>query len=102
MDDGHHVIDVELPALVTVTQEINTPRLPTLKGRMKARTLSIHHWDAARLQIDAARVGIRGSPTRVLRSFTPERKRAAELLRGEPSELAKRVVSAVLRINVVP
>jgi electron transfer flavoprotein beta subunit len=102
MDDGHHVVDAALPALITVTQEINTPRVPTLKGRMRARTLPIYHWDAPRLQIDPAQVGIKGSPTRVLRSFVPERKRAAELLSGEPSELADRVVSAVLRLNVIP
>ena len=65
MDAGHHVIDTALPALITVTRDINTPRLPTLKGRMRARTLPIRHWDAATLQIDAAQVGVKGSPSRV-------------------------------------
>ena len=36
-DDGYEVIEMPLPALITVVKEINEPRLPSIKGKLKAK-----------------------------------------------------------------
>ena len=41
MDDGYDVLELPTPALVTVVKEINEPRIPSLKGKMKAKKAEI-------------------------------------------------------------
>ena len=41
MDEGYDVVETSLPALITVVKEINQPRLPSLKGKMKAKSLKV-------------------------------------------------------------
>ena len=41
MDEGYDVVETSLPALITVVKEINQPRVPSLKGKMKAKSLKV-------------------------------------------------------------
>ena len=41
MDDGYDVVAVDFPALLTVVKDINEPRVPSLKGKMKAKKAEI-------------------------------------------------------------
>ena len=66
MEDGYDVIRVPLPAVFTVVKEINEPRLPSLKGKMRAKKAEIMVWGQADLEVDAAELGLDGSPTRVV------------------------------------
>ena len=49
MDDGYDRLELALPALLTVVKEINEPRVPSLKGKMRAKSLKIPHYGAAEL-----------------------------------------------------
>ena len=60
-------VSVPLPALLTV-ERINILRLP----RLRSRPTSVSVLDAAALEADIARCGLKGSPTRVKRSFENE------------------------------
>lgn len=80
VENGYETLEVQLPAVLTVVKEAADPRLPTLRGKQRARTLDIPVWNAADLAIDPAEVGLRGSPTRVVRIFRPSIARQGERL----------------------
>jgi electron transfer flavoprotein beta subunit len=101
MDDGYDVVRTQLPAVMTVVKEINEPRLPSLKGKMRAKKLEIPVWSSEAIGADPERLGLRGSPTQVWKIFTPEFRRKGELLQGEPREQVDRLVAEIRRMNIV-
>ncbi|MGE5593385.1 MAG: electron transfer flavoprotein subunit beta/FixA family protein [Betaproteobacteria bacterium] len=81
-EEGYEVIESPLPALITVVKEINEPRMPSIRGMLRAKKAAITTWTAADLGVDPGRVGLVGSPTRVIRVFTPEQRRRGEIIEG--------------------
>ena len=86
VEEGYETIEMSLPAVITVVKEINVPRLPSLRGSMKARTAQIPVWTAGDLGVEADKAGIAGSPTRVVKIFFPRRTHKSEILQGKPEE----------------
>jgi electron transfer flavoprotein beta subunit len=84
IDEGNEVIQSPMPLLITVTKEINTPRLPSLRGIMKSKNVKIPIWTAEDLGSDSNKIGLAGSKTKVIKIFTPVRDKKAEILTGEP------------------
>ena len=99
-EEGYEIIEVDLPALFTVVKEINEPRLPSLKGKMKAKKQDIIRWDADIINCNIDEIGLDGSPTRVIKIFTPPPRKSGEILKGEPHEVAEKLVSS-LRNEVI-
>jgi electron transfer flavoprotein beta subunit len=87
LEDGTEALELPLPALLTVVKEINEPRLPSLRGKMRAKKAEIEKVTAADLGIPAEELGLKGSPTKVLRVFAPERRPGGEKRSGETAEL---------------
>jgi electron transfer flavoprotein beta subunit len=100
MEDGYDVVQMPLPGLITVVKEINEPRLASLKGKMKAKSAQIRKLDTASMDVDPERIGLKGSPTQVLRSFVPERKSGGEKITGEAAELASKAFSVIQNLGV--
>jgi len=71
VEDGHEICSMTLPGVVTVVKEVGSPRLPTLRGKQKARQFEIPTWDIKKLGITRDNVGLKGSPTRVVRISRP-------------------------------
>ena len=88
LEDGFEVIEAPLPCVLTVVKEINEPRLPSLKGKLAARKAQIIRWQAGDLGGERARFGLDGSPTKVVRIFTPAPRPGGIMFRGEPAEIA--------------
>lgn len=79
-EEGYEILQAPLPCLLTVVKEINEPRLPSLKGKMRAKNAKIHLLNAAGLDVEEDRIGLKGSPTHVVKIFSPERKTQAQIL----------------------
>jgi electron transfer flavoprotein beta subunit len=101
MDDGYDVVEMATPALITVVKEINTPRMASLKGKMKAKKIEIKKITLADLSVDTAKLGLNGSPTQVLRSFVPEKKSGGEKLTGEIPDIVSKITATVLEMNII-
>ena len=71
-ENSSQTIAVQMPALITVTRSEKEPRFASIKGKMKARKAVIPITTAADLAIDLATIGLSGSPTKVLKIFTPK------------------------------
>lgn len=72
-EDRYHVIRAKLPCLITALSELNTPRYMTPMGIFDAyREKEVHLLHRKDLDVSDANIGLKGSPTRVFRSFTKE------------------------------
>ena len=96
MDDGYDVVRLPLPALLTVVKDINEPRVPSLKGKMKAKKARIRVLSAADIGAVEGCIGLAGSPTQVVRVFSPEPRGDRTVFSGTPEEQVEQLV-AVLR-----
>lgn len=83
------VIETNLPALISVLNDINEPRYPSMAGIMKAHNLEIVHLDAAALNADTSKIGLNGSSTEVWKIFVPKRKGDRIILRGTIEEVVQ-------------
>lgn len=78
VEEGYEILDTDLPAVLTVVKEVAEPRLPTLRGKQKARRADIPTWGAADLAVAEEKLGLNGSPTRVLKIHRPTVARQCE------------------------
>lgn len=98
LEDGYEIIELKLPALITVVKELNEPRLPSLRGKMNARKADIPTWSNADLNIDSTQIGLEGSPTRVVKIFTPPQKPGGKIFQGEPEEAVSQLLNEIKEI----
>ncbi|MDP3012763.1 MAG: electron transfer flavoprotein subunit beta/FixA family protein [Candidatus Subteraquimicrobiales bacterium] len=83
IEEGYEVIEISLPGLITVVKEINEPRLPSLKGLMRAKSAPVTIWNHQDIKADENKIGLFGSPTQVVKIFVPEKHKKGEILEGE-------------------
>ena len=95
MEEGFEIIETPLPALITVVKEINEPRLPSLKGIMRSKSAQITMWGQKDLNLDPQNIGLCGSPTQVVKIFTPPARTGGQILSGEVPEIAEKLVSLI-------
>ena len=101
-EEGYELIETHLPVLLTVLKSINEPRLPTVKGTMKANRKEIPVWTAADMDVDPARLGLKGSPTQVRRIFTPPQRVQGQLIQaGSAREAAGLLVKKLTDAKLV-
>ena len=79
-EEGYEELGLAMPAALTVVKEVATPRLPTLRGKQRARACQIPRWAGSDLGLVAAQTGLSGSPTRVEHIFHPRISRDGELV----------------------
>ena len=93
-DDRSHELKAKMPCLITALSELNEPRYMTPGGIFDAYDKEITVWGRADLKdVDDSNLGLKGSPTRVKKTFTPVREKNGVKLTGmEPEDAAKEVV----------
>lgn len=75
VERGFEMVEIPFPVLVSVNKDINEIGMPTLGGKLKAKNVPIAAYDAAGLGIEKTEVGLNGSPTRVVKVFSPKLSR---------------------------
>lgn len=96
-DYGYEVIEVPLPAVVTVSSEIGTPRYPSIKGVMTVKRIKPTVWKPGDIGLDASQVGEGGRKVKLMKLFQPLREGAAEIIEGETPEEAGENLALRLR-----
>lgn len=96
VEGGCEIVKSTLPVVITVLKDANTPRLPSLRGKMKARKIEIPVWGIEDLELNEDEVGLDGSPTRVVKIATPEIVSNGAIHHAEPEELASIMVDSLL------
>jgi electron transfer flavoprotein beta subunit len=86
---GYDVIEVPLPAVLTISNEIGQPRYPTIKGIMAAKKIEPIVWKPGDIGIEPSRLGASGRRAKIRRLFQPVHEGKCELAEGEnPEEMA--------------
>ncbi len=95
LEEGFEIIQTPLPALLTVVKEINEPRIPSLKGLMRAKNAKITMLTQKELELDPQQIGLCGSPTQVVKIFTPAPRLGGQMLSGEVPDVVKQLVDLI-------
>lgn len=102
IEGGHEVVESPLPALLCVVKEINEPRLPTLNGKIRARETEVPVLTADDIEADESMIGLKGSPTRVVKIFYPKVTREGEIIRGDdPEEAVDRLIQFLRERGII-
>ncbi|PIU29265.1 MAG: electron transfer flavoprotein subunit beta [Candidatus Hydromicrobium americanum] len=101
MEDRYETFEINLPAAISVVKDINTPRVPSLRGKMKAKSVEIPVWDANQLGADEDEVGLSGSYTQVVKIFTPKIKHEIKMIEGSPGEQVEKLYKELKELNVI-
>lgn len=100
-EEGYTVIESSLPVMLTVVKEINEPRLPSLKGKMRAKSLQITKLTAADIGANPEKIGLPGSPTIVNRIFTPPKKAGGKMMKGETAQVVAELVTELREKHIL-
>jgi electron transfer flavoprotein beta subunit len=101
LENGHRLVRVRLPALFTVTRDLNTPRTLSFSGIIKARKKEISEWGISELGVPAESLGLKGSPTLVSNLSTTESRREVEMIDGTREEKAEQLVQKLAEAGVI-
>lgn len=92
-EDGFQMVKVKYPCLITTLSEMNDARYMSIKGILDAhRDLEVETWTFENIEADPEKMGLKGSPTKVKKSFTKGVKSAGKVVEGSPKELATAIV----------
>jgi electron transfer flavoprotein beta subunit len=92
VEDGYETLEIELPCLLTVVKEVASPRMPTLRGKQKARKMEIPVWGPVEIEADPGSLGLRGSPTRVVKVESPKVTRHGDIrVPRDPADMERAV-----------
>lgn len=100
--DDNLVLSIQTPCVVTFTKPSFDPRFPTIKRKMAANRAQIPTLTPEDFpQIDTTRIGLKGSPTHVKRSFVPAKKSGGMVIQEETVEESAAKLMTILNDNHV-
>lgn len=86
-EDGDYLIETSLPVVFTAIKELNIPRYPTVKGIIEAFSEErITVWSVDDLIVDRTQIGLKGSPTKVFKTFVPVKSKQTEMIGGNSAK----------------
>jgi electron transfer flavoprotein beta subunit len=101
LENGYRLVKVELPAVFTVTQDVNNPRTLSFSGIIKSRKKEITSWGLDDLALPAESVGLKGSPTMVSKLTYVESKRECQIIEGTLDEKVDILISKLVEAGVI-
>jgi len=100
LDDFFEVLEVRLPALVTVLKQANEPRQPSMRNVLKAKRAQITQWSLSDLEADPKQTGFDGSPTHVIQVWPPKRRSGGQVLEGSVDEIVEELANTIKEMNL--
>ena len=95
MEESFEVVEADLPALVTVANEINQPRLASLRDILKAGRKPVQEFTAADLGLAEDEVGAAGSVVELVSNLAPEQDRKQVVFEGDLDEVGESLIKAL-------
>lgn len=102
LEDGHEVIECKLPCVLTAVKELNEPRYPSVTGIVDAYTNKEPQcWDGAFIGAVVEEHGLKGSPTKVRKTFSPPLKGAGKMLDGTAKEAVNSLIQELREKHIL-
>lgn len=95
LEDGYSVVKAKMPVLLTAIKELNEPRYMTPKGIFEAYKKKVQVWGFEDVPVDPDKIGLKGSPTNVKRTFSPETKGKGIMLEGADRETVRKLIECL-------
>lgn len=93
MEDGYYVVEAKMPVLLTAIKELNQPRYPTVTGIYAAyREKEVTVWGLDDIEVAQESIGLKGSPTRVKKTFPHAVEFHGEMLKGSETEIVNDLI----------
>lgn len=101
-EDGYDICEASLPTVITVVKDINIPRVPTLKGVLKSLKQEISIWEPKDISADQAKLGLDGSPTKVVKIRHPEpRNTVTKSIEGSAKECVQELILELKKHSII-
>lgn len=105
LEDGYMTIKIHTPCLLTCIKELNDPRYMSVSGVFEAYSKPMQVFDYNTLKddplIDSTTIGLKGSPTNILTSFTPPQKGAGVMLEGNDKATCETLANALIEKHII-
>ena len=105
LEDGYMTIKAQTPCLITCIKELNTPRYMSVSGVFEcySKPMTVLDYNALKDHplIDATTIGLKGSPTNILTSFTPPQKGAGQMLEGNDMKTCEKLAGILLEKHII-
>ena len=105
LEDGYMTIKVQTPCLLTCIKELNEPRYMSVGGIFEAysKPMSVFDYEALKNDplIDPTTIGLKGSPTNILTSFTPPQKGAGMMLEGADKDTCDKLAGILAKKHII-
>ena len=105
LEDGYMTVKVQTPCLLTCIKELNEPRYMSVAGIVDAYSKPMDVMDYPRLKddplIEADTIGLAGSPTNILTSFTPPQKGAGMMLEGADKATCEKLAGILAAKHII-
>lgn len=100
-EHGYMKVRLKLPVLLSVTKDINTPRLPTVQGIMEVPQKEVIIWNARDIQAPLENVGLKGSSIYVTGVHEYKAGRRREIMQGPTEEKVRRAVARLKELGAI-
>ena len=105
LEDGYMMIKEKTPCMVTCIKELNTPRYMSVSGIFEAysKPMTVLDYNALKDHplIDATTIGLKGSPTNILTSFTPPQKEPGKMLEGNDMKTCEELAGILAEKHII-
>jgi electron transfer flavoprotein beta subunit len=92
-DEGGENIDLPFPCLVTCSNDMNDPRIPSLKGIMSSKRKPMQILTQEELGIEVSTTGAAGSPSQLVNWSEPAQRKPGQQIEGDPQELVTQLMT---------
>lgn len=92
-EEGYQILEVDAPCVITVLSSANNPRYMSVNGIITAYKREVEIWGFDNISVDENKLGLKGSPTRVFKSFTKGAKMAGQMYEVDAKESVEIIVS---------
>ena len=105
LEDGYMTIKVQTPCLITCIKELNEPRYMNVRGMYECydKPMDVFDYDTLKDNplIDVTNIGLAGSPTNILISFTPPQKGAGQMLEGNDQATCDKLAGILAAKHII-
>lgn len=101
-ETGYELVETQMPAVLTVVKTAFEPRMATVKAKIAANRKPIPVITSQDIEIDLSRAGLKGSPTKVKKTFTPPMKGDSLVIKEETARASvEKLVSILDEKNII-
>lgn len=101
-EDGYDICEMLFPSVITVVKDINIPRVPSLRGVLASKKYEIPVWKPDDIDADQSKIGLDGSPTRVVKTKPPpSRHISTKKIEGTPAHCARSLIIELRKRSIV-